>query len=72
MLKFMKMVSFSLISRLQEYNLETAVAVIVDGGASLKIDTQHLKLNIRPGSIYQFIGELHIEPNNEVCDLHVI
>ncbi|KAK6161066.1 hypothetical protein DH2020_004447 [Rehmannia glutinosa] len=55
----------SLNSRLQEYNLETSIAVIVDGDASLKVDTQHLKLNLRSGSIYQFIGELHIEPSNE-------
>lgn len=64
--KFGKLIYFSLISRLQEYDLETAAAVIVDGDASLKVDTQHLKLNLRPGSLYQFIGELHIEPNNEV------
>ncbi|KAG8370466.1 hypothetical protein BUALT_Bualt14G0119800 [Buddleja alternifolia] len=57
--------SFRVTGKLQEYNLETAIAVIVDEGASLKIDTQHMKLNLRPGSIYQFIGELHIEPNNE-------
>ncbi|KAI3469338.1 hypothetical protein Pfo_026001 [Paulownia fortunei] len=57
--------SFRVTGKLQEYNLETAVAVIVDGGASLKVDTQHLKLNLRSGSIYQFIGELHIEPSNE-------
>lgn len=57
--------SFRVTGKLQEYDLETAVAVIVDGDASLKVDTQHLKLNLRPGSLYQFIGELHIEPNNE-------
>lgn len=51
--------------RLQEYTLETAVATITDGDASLKVDAQHLKLNLRPGSLYQFIGELHIEPTNE-------
>lgn len=49
------------------------MAVIVDeSGASLKVDTQHLKLNLRCGSIYQFIGELHIQPPNEVHDLHRI
>lgn len=69
MSKFGKLIYFSLISRLQEYDLETTVAVIVDGDASLKVDTQHLKLNLRPGSLYQFIGELHIEPNNEVRQL---
>lgn len=57
--------SFRVTGKLQEYDLETTVAVIVDGDASLKVDTQHLKLNLRPGSLYQFIGELHIEPNNE-------
>ncbi|KAK6161059.1 hypothetical protein DH2020_004440 [Rehmannia glutinosa] len=57
--------SFRVTGKLQEYNLETSIAVIVDGDASLKVDTQHLKLNLRSGSIYQFIGELHIEPSNE-------
>lgn len=51
---------------MQEYDLETAVAVIVDGDSTLKIDTRYLKLNLRPGSLYQFIGELQIEPDNEV------
>ncbi|EYU43984.1 hypothetical protein ABFS82_07G010900 [Erythranthe guttata] len=57
--------SFRVTGKLQEYNLEAAIAVIVDGNVSLKIDTQHLNINLRSGSIYQFIGELHIEPNNE-------
>ncbi|KAL3648652.1 hypothetical protein CASFOL_005055 [Castilleja foliolosa] len=57
--------SFRVTGMLQDYNLETAIALIVDAGANLKVDTQHLKLNLRPGSIYQFIGELHIEPTNE-------
>ncbi|KAK4405515.1 CST complex subunit TEN1 [Sesamum angolense] len=37
--------------RLQDYDLETAVAVIVDGDASLNVDTKHLKLNLRSGSM---------------------
>ncbi|XP_073036336.1 CST complex subunit TEN1 [Primulina eburnea] len=57
--------AFRVTGKLQEYTLETAVAVITDGNASLKVDTQHLNLNLRPGSLYQFIGELHIEPSNE-------
>ncbi|KAL0457448.1 UNVERIFIED_CONTAM: putative protein phosphatase 2C 73 [Sesamum latifolium] len=57
--------SFRVTGKLQDYDLETAVAVIVDGDASLNVDTKHLKLNLRSGSMYQFIGELHIEPNNE-------
>lgn len=44
----------------------TAVAVIVDKNASLEIDTRHLNLNLRVGSIFQFIGELHLEPDHEV------
>lgn len=47
--------------------METAIAVITDGGASLKIDTQHLRdTSFRIGSIYQFIGELLIQPENDV------
>ncbi|KAL7144415.1 hypothetical protein ABFS83_07G010500 [Erythranthe nasuta] len=57
--------SFRVTGKLQEYNFEAALAVIVDGNVSLKIDTQHLNINLRSGSMYQFIGELHIEPNNE-------
>lgn len=54
--------------RLRGYSVETAIGVIEDGGKSLKINTQNLRdVSFRVGSIYQFIGELHIEqPNNEV------
>ncbi|ONI18332.1 hypothetical protein PRUPE_3G209800 [Prunus persica] len=52
---------------LQEYSVETAIATIVDGSDSLKINIQHLReLSFRVGSIYQFIGELLIQPDNEV------
>ncbi|KAJ9536958.1 hypothetical protein OSB04_029691 [Centaurea solstitialis] len=57
--------SLRVTGKLQEYNVETAIAVIADGGATLLVDTQHLRLNLREGSIYQFIGELSIQPNNE-------
>lgn len=53
--------------RLKGYSVETAIGVIEDGEKSLKINTQHLRdVSFRVGSVYQFIGELHIEPNNEV------
>jgi len=54
--------------RLRGYSVETAICVIEDGGRSLKINTQNIRdVSFRVGSIYQFIGELHIEqPNNEV------
>lgn len=51
--------------KLLNYTVETAIAVIADGSATLKIDTQHLKLNCRLGSIYQFIGELSLECDNQ-------
>uniref|UniRef100_M4F793 Uncharacterized protein n=1 Tax=Brassica campestris TaxID=3711 RepID=M4F793_BRACM len=52
--------------RLKGYSVETAIGVIEDGEKSLKINTQHLRdVSFRVGSVYQFIGELHIEPNNE-------
>ncbi|GLT90188.1 hypothetical protein SLE2022_081340 [Rubroshorea leprosula] len=59
--------------KLQEYTVETAVAVIADGGVTLRIDTQHLRdLSFRVGSIYQFIGELHIHLDNEtILQAHV-
>ncbi|KAL7220752.1 hypothetical protein ACSBR2_013608 [Camellia fascicularis] len=61
--------SLRVTGKLQDYSVETALAVIIDGNASLKIDTQHLNVNLRVGSIYQFIGELIIQPNNEVRDV---
>ncbi|XP_037473028.1 CST complex subunit TEN1-like [Triticum dicoccoides] len=51
---------------LQSYDLDSAVAVIQDGSARLKIDTQHLRdISFRSGSMFQFIGELLIRPNND-------
>ncbi|KAJ9561785.1 hypothetical protein OSB04_006945 [Centaurea solstitialis] len=32
---------------LQEYNVGTTIVVIADGGATLAVDTQHLRLNLR-------------------------
>ncbi|KAF7837853.1 CST complex subunit TEN1-like [Senna tora] len=53
-------------SRLHEYSVETSLATIVDGDVTLKVSTQHLRsLTFRVGSIYQFIGELLIQPDNK-------
>ncbi|KAH0994421.1 hypothetical protein GBA52_018285 [Prunus armeniaca] len=58
--------SLRVTGKLQEYSVETAIATIVDGSDSLKINTQHLReLSFRVESIYQFIGELLIQPGNE-------
>ncbi|RAL54278.1 unnamed protein product [Cuscuta campestris] len=57
--------SLRVTGKLQDYDVESASAIVVDDNASLKIDTQHLNVNIRPGSIYQFIGELHFGSGNE-------
>ncbi|KAL1188082.1 CST complex subunit TEN1 [Cardamine amara subsp. amara] len=59
-------VSLRVTGMLRGYSNETALCVIEDGNKSLKINTQNLSdLSFKIGSIYQFIGELHIEPNNE-------
>uniref|UniRef100_A0A0D9WVP9 Uncharacterized protein n=1 Tax=Leersia perrieri TaxID=77586 RepID=A0A0D9WVP9_9ORYZ len=53
-------------SNRSSYDLNSAIAVIQDGGASLKVDTQHLRdINFRSNSTYQFIGELLIKPDND-------
>lgn len=53
--------------RLEEYSVETAIAMVVDGDAKLKINTEHLReISFRIGSTYQFIGELLIQPDNQV------
>lgn len=58
------------ILRLHAYSEDTAVAVIADADISFKINTEHLRdLSFRIGSYYQFIGELHILPEDVVCDL---
>ncbi|KAG5414802.1 hypothetical protein BRARA_A02262 [Brassica rapa] len=63
---FMEARSLRVTGLLKGYSVETAIGVIEDGEKSLKINTQHLRdVSFRVGSVYQFIGELHIEPNNE-------
>ncbi|KAM1784637.1 hypothetical protein ACFX12_037633 [Malus domestica] len=52
---------------LQDYSVETTFATIVNESERLKIDSKHLQeLSFQVGSVYQFIGELLIQPNNEV------
>ncbi|KAL6990017.1 hypothetical protein U1Q18_015769 [Sarracenia purpurea var. burkii] len=63
---FKQGVSLRVTGKLQDYSIEPAVALIIDGNATLKIDTKHLNINLQVGSIYQFIGELLIQPSNEV------
>ncbi|KAK9161633.1 hypothetical protein Syun_007974 [Stephania yunnanensis] len=63
---FKRGTSLRVTGKLDEYSVENALAVIVDGDFKLKIDVKHLRdLNLRIGSIYQFIGELLIAPNDE-------
>ncbi|KAK3218671.1 hypothetical protein Dsin_012641 [Dipteronia sinensis] len=58
--------SLRVTGKLQEYSLETTIATVADGSAILMVNTQHLRdLSFRVGSIYQFIGELCIHPDNE-------
>ncbi|XP_027165437.1 CST complex subunit TEN1 isoform X3 [Coffea eugenioides] len=64
--QFTQGASLRVTGKLQEYDIETAIASIVEGNASLKIDTQHLKVNLHIGSLYQFIGELLIDPSNQI------
>jgi hypothetical protein len=54
--------------RLQEYSLETGLATVIDGSDILKVSIEQLKdLKFQVGSVYQFIGELLIQPDNKVC-----
>ncbi|KAK7284401.1 hypothetical protein RJT34_19146 [Clitoria ternatea] len=58
--------SLRIIGKLNEYSLETGVATIIDGNDILKVSTEHLRdLTFQVGSVYQFIGELLIQPDNE-------
>ncbi|XP_024020249.1 CST complex subunit TEN1 [Morus notabilis] len=57
--------SLRVTGKLEEYSAETAIAMVVDGDAKLKINTEHLReISFRIGSIYQFVGEL-IQPDNQ-------
>ncbi|CAH8353225.1 unnamed protein product [Eruca vesicaria subsp. sativa] len=63
---FKEALSLRVTGLLRAYSVETDIGVIEDGDKSLKINTQYLRdVSFRVGSLYQFIGELHIEPNNE-------
>ncbi|KAG0476892.1 hypothetical protein HPP92_013733 [Vanilla planifolia] len=58
--------SLRVTGRLEIHSSESAIAVIVDGGVTLRVDTQHLRdINFRISSIYQFIGELKIQEGNQ-------
>ncbi|XP_054806866.1 CST complex subunit TEN1 [Prosopis cineraria] len=58
--------SLRIVGKLHEYSVETALATVSDGDATLKVNTQHLRdLSFRVGSVYQFIGELLIQPDNK-------
>ncbi|KAK9664708.1 hypothetical protein RND81_14G062700 [Saponaria officinalis] len=57
--------SLRVTGKLQDYNVESGVAIIADANATLMIDTQHVKLQFRLGSIYQFIGELSLHSGFE-------
>ncbi|KAM3385936.1 hypothetical protein ACQJBY_009543 [Aegilops geniculata] len=63
---FMQGASLRVTGILQSYDVDSAVAVIQDGSARLKIDTQNLRdISFRSNSTFQFIGELLIQPNND-------
>eukprot|EP00249_Psilotum_nudum_P005514 c18954_g1_i1 orf=392-799(-) len=56
---FQPTTSLRVMGLLQNYQVDSGIAVISEGGASLKIDTQHIRnLQFSIGSLYQFIGEL--------------
>ncbi|XP_019422595.1 PREDICTED: CST complex subunit TEN1 [Lupinus angustifolius] len=58
--------SLRITGKLHAYSLESGIATIIDGDDTLKVSTEHLRdLSFRVGSVYQFIGELCIEPENE-------
>ncbi|KAK2364979.1 CST complex subunit TEN1 [Trifolium repens] len=58
--------SLRIIGTLQEYSLETGLATVIDGSDILKVSIEQLKdLKFQVGSVYQFIGELLIQPDNK-------
>ncbi|KAI4349928.1 hypothetical protein L6164_010469 [Bauhinia variegata] len=58
--------SLRIIGKLREYSAEAAIATVADGNAVLKVNVEHLRdLTFQVGSVYQFIGELLIQPNNQ-------
>ncbi|CAI8615393.1 unnamed protein product [Vicia faba] len=58
--------SLRIIGKLHEYSFETGLATVIDGNDILKVNTEHLRdLSFQVGSVYQFIGELLIQHDNE-------
>ncbi|KAK2419052.1 CST complex subunit TEN1 [Trifolium repens] len=58
--------SLRIIGTLQEYSLETGLATVNYGSDILKVSIEQLKdLKFQVGSVYQFIGELLIQPDNK-------
>ncbi|XP_012569507.1 CST complex subunit TEN1 [Cicer arietinum] len=58
--------SLRVVGKLLEYSLETGLATIIDGDNSLIVTIENLKdLNFQVDSVYQFIGELLIQPDHE-------
>ncbi|KAL8142840.1 hypothetical protein V2J09_015872 [Rumex salicifolius] len=57
--------SLRVTGKLEKYDVRAASAIIVDGSSTLTIDTEHLTINFRIGSVYQFIGELDILPDDD-------
>ncbi|KAL5060931.1 hypothetical protein RYX36_032535 [Vicia faba] len=58
--------SLRIIGKLHEYSFETDLATVIDGNDILKVNTEHLRdLSFQVGSVYQFIGELLIQHDNE-------
>ncbi|XP_047170650.1 CST complex subunit TEN1 isoform X2 [Vigna umbellata] len=65
--------SLRITGKLREYSIEACLATIIDGDDILKVSTEHLRdLSFQVGSVYQFIGELLIQPDNEFCKLVLV
>lgn len=63
--------SLRVVGSLQSFDSTSGIAVLVDAGASLRLDLEHLReLPLRVGSLFEFIGELEVDTTQQVHGNH--
>ncbi|KAG0583726.1 hypothetical protein KC19_3G158600 [Ceratodon purpureus] len=59
--------SLRVLGSLERFDAASGIAVLTDGGSALRVDLQHLRaLPLRVGSLFEFIGELEVNPVQEL------
>lgn len=55
--------SLRVVGSVERFDVVSGIAILTDGESSLRLDLQHLReLPLRIGSLFEFVGELEINP----------